>query len=793
MDPPAGVRGVEVQRVVGGFLTGVPARGRHPGAELHVAVVVAVEGDAPRERRVGLLVHHLVLEGVVDRVGPQRRVAARLAVHHEEPALGAFLEGAVDLRAVVDQPLRRFMGGVEGAAHGEVVVDGVEVAGDRSVLVGAGAPRPGAFLNLLRQQRHDVPVGQGLADGVDRRGEHVDEAVVTHRAQVPCLVMAGRGQQVVGPHGGRVHAHVDVDEQLLDLVQDTLAVLVGALVAAELVVGDRDQALDRAVVGHALLVDALVDHLHHFIDVEADARLELVGIEVPARFMHHLAAHELAEAAGLEAGELGELGERERQQLGMRPLDPGRIEAAMRPAVASQRQHQHLPPARVDAVGVAADVEAGHEHGLLRPGDVARFGAHHVGMDPGDLLRRFGGVLHRLGAHVHEGRLHRDAFDAEAAFERRIDRTERDRFGLAAHRARRFHRPVAHRIPHVEHVGLAVGDEIRLAQQLAVVVAHQQHQVGLLLDERGVVQLLGKDDLGQRHVEEGVRARLDGDPQVGVDRARVVVRRDGDDARAVVAGLPDVVGVGDAGRVGVEQRQHDVVGIEPGVGGEALDRIAVGEVGAGVEVPDVGEDVELDAAEKRGQAVGRGEPDMAQVAAAGMGHQGAGAVLLEDVDDLVGDLGRRLIPRDALPLALAALAGALHRVAQAVALVHRRRVDRALLAAAGVGVGGVRVDLRILGELLLAQHDAVLHVDAERAVADAVDAVGGVAHVVPGELVAVEIFPVAVGIVFVERVGEWLQLVQRPGAVGGEHADAGERRGAEEFPPSDCLHCRRPA
>ena len=109
-------------------------------------------------------------------------------------------------------------------------------------------------------------------------------------------------------------------------------------------------------------------------------------------------------------------------------------------------------------------------------------------------------------------------------------------------------------------------------------------------------------------------------------------------------------------------------------------------MGAGVEVADVGEDVELDAAEQGSHAIGRGEADVAQVAAAGVGHQVAGAVLLEDVDNLVGDLGRRLVPRDALPLAFTALAGALHRVAQSVALVHRRRVNGALLAPARVGV-----------------------------------------------------------------------------------------------------------
>ena len=199
---------------------------------------------------------------------------------------------------------------------------------------------------------------------------------------------------------------------------------------------------------------------------------------------------------------------------------------------------------------------------------------------------------------MHEGRLHGDALDAEAAFERRVDRSEREGLVLAAHRARGLHRLARDRVPHVEHVGLALGREIRLAQQLAVVVAHEQREVGLLLDEGGVVQPLGQEDLGQRHVEERIRARLDGNPEIGVNGTRVVVRGDGDDAGAVVAGLPDVVGVRDARRVGVEQRQHDVVGVEPGVGGEARERIAVGEVGAGVEIAHVGEDVELHAAEQ---------------------------------------------------------------------------------------------------------------------------------------------------------------------------------------------------
>ena len=129
--------------------------------------------------------------------------------------------------------------------------------------------------------------------------------------------------------------------------------------------------------------------------------------------------------------------------------------------------------------------------------DVAGLGARHVGMDSGDLLRRFRRILHRLGPHVHEGRLHRDAFDGEAAFQSRIDRAERDGLVLAAHRAGGLDRLAGDRVPQVEHVGLAVRDEVRLAQQLAVVVAHQQREVRLLLDERHVVQPFGEDDLRQ--------------------------------------------------------------------------------------------------------------------------------------------------------------------------------------------------------------------------------------------------------------------------------------------------------
>ena len=108
-------------------------------------------------------------------------------------------------------------------------------------------------------------------------------------------------------------------------------------------------------------------------------------------------------------------------------------------------------------------------------------------------------------------------------------------------------------------------------------------------------------------------------------------------------------------------------------------------------------------------------------------------------------------------------------------------MNRALLAAARIGVGHVGIGLRILGELLLAQDDAVLDIDGERAIADAIDAVGRVTYMVPGPLLAVQVLPVAVRIFAAQGVIDRLELVERPGAVGEYHAGAGERGRTQEF------------
>src|SRR5690625_4365468 len=62
--------------------------------------------------------------------------------------------------------------------------------------------------------------------------------------------------------------------------------------------------------------------------------------------------------------------------------------------------------------------------------------------------------------------------------------------------------------------------------------------------------------------------------------------------------------IGDAGHTGVKQRHHDVVGVKPGIRGKAVDRVAIGKVGTGIEIAHIGKDIELYPTKQRGKAIG---------------------------------------------------------------------------------------------------------------------------------------------------------------------------------------------
>src|SRR5262245_56785631 len=89
-------------------------------------------------------------------------------------------------------------------------------------------------------------------------------------------------------------------------------------------------------------------------------------------------------------------------------------------------------------------------------------------------------------------------------------------------------------------------------------------------------------------------------------------------------------------------------------------------------------------------------------------HDRLGPRLGADLEDLLGDLVERLVPRDALPFAGALRPDAAHRVLQAVGVIdelRRRRTDRAEIAVI-LRAFGVAFDLRELAVLDVHQRAA---------------------------------------------------------------------------------------
>ena len=112
-----------------------------------------------------------------------------------------------------------------------------------------------------------------------------------------------------------------------------------------------------------------------------------------------------------------------------------------------------------------------------------------------------------------------------------------------------------------------------------------------------------------------------------------------------------------------------------------------------------------------------------------------------------GDLIQRLVPGDALELALAALADALQRMGDPVRRIVAMAPAGSLLAAHRIHVGNARLDRGEAAGLLLAHDAAVLHVDPPRAAARvAVDGMASPRHRVPGPALAVGVCPASVSI-----------------------------------------------
>ena len=169
-----------------------------------------------------------------------------------------------------------------------------------------------------------------------------------------------------------------------------------------------------------------------------------------------------------------------------------------------------------------------------------------------------------------------------------------------------------------------------------------------------------------------------------------------------------------------------------------------------------------------------------------------GTVLLERVENPLGDLAIRLLPGDALPLPGPALSHALERVANARGVVHALAEAGAFLATARVGIGEPGPGLWVLGRLLLAPDESVLHVDVPAAVGlvPAVHEVGALDDLVPAPALAVDVPPVAVAgcrrMCFVHRVLGRRRWRTRTQISDREHEPRGAGRSADqEGPPAD--------
>ncbi len=405
------------------------------------------------------------------------------------------------------------------------------------------------------------------------------------------------------------------------------------------------------------------------------------------------------------------------------------------PVRPSEQRHR---PLHQIAVVVLARVPADEDLGLPRR-HLARQLANVLRVDPADLTRLLRRVVLQMPPQADEDRLHlhrRQVLEQHrvAALQGRID----TRGGQRAPR-RRGQRP-RQRVPPVELVLPLPLHHVAAAQETTVVLAHQQREIGLLLHELLLVEARVDDHLAHRQGQRRVGADPHRQVVVGVDRRGAVVRRHRHHLAAVVTGLGQVVVPLDVGvdRVGVpDQRQ---IGQEPVVhGGDGVVE-PPGQVPAGAEVLELRIAVGGRRPEHVGELTGRKGTHLG----CQQREDRFRAVVLDGIEDGVGDVGERLVPGDLLELALAALADPLEGLGDAVRRVVAVAPAGPLLAAHRVHVRDPGLDRGVDARLLLADDLPVLGVDAEgTATRVAVHLVTTPGHGVPGPPAAIPIGPSA--------------------------------------------------
>ena len=205
----------------------------------------------------------------------------------------------------------------------------------------------------------------------------------------------------------------------------------------------------------------------------------------------------------------------------------------------------------------------------------------------------------------------------------------------------------------------------------------QQAQANLTLAKakyERAVELQGKGFVSGQARDEAENNLKVGEAALALANARLAKTE-------IKAPFTGVIGLRSGFRRG---HRYERAGGDPAHGADAREHVA-----------DVAGDVRPNRAEQRAEPLDARRARLGQHTCADVHVVRRGALLAQPVVEVLRHLGRRLVPRNALPLARAALTDALHRVEESIGLVHHLAVLGALVAAARVRVGQVRRQLRV--------------------------------------------------------------------------------------------------
>ncbi len=223
-----------------------------------------------------------------------------------------------------------------------------------------------------------------------------------------------------------------------------------------------------------------------------------------------------------------------------------------------------------------------------------------------------------------------------------------------------------------------------------------------------------------------------------MDHRGVVIRRDSDNPRAVVARLCNVVIVWDVGVGRIAAPNQDGIGVKPVFRRVGKHNLPDSNSGPLVTITDL----HVLARKGRTQSL---EEGVRSAALASQAVDPSAATLNNrlrpisghSIDDRVSDLRQGLIPTHALPASLATSTNALERVLDPCGVIHAVNIAGAFLTTPGIGIRNCGiVRRRVVAHLLLSQHDSVFDEEVEVAsfLIPAIGQVGRLYDLVPAPL-----------------------------------------------------------